>query len=84
MNRRGFLKLGLSAVAITAMPSLVKRLHLSEGPTALGGESDVVFEGSINGSVLEIDAPEGLNQSVFNYYQFQAALGLWKGITFIY
>ncbi|WP_034061781.1 DUF6588 family protein [Lacinutrix jangbogonensis] len=52
-------------------------------PTALGGESDVVFEGLINGEALEIDAPEGLNLSVFNYYQFQAAVGLWKGTTFI-
>lgn len=52
-------------------------------PTALGGESNVVLEGSINGDAIEIDAPEGLDQSVFNYFQFQAALGLWKGTTFI-
>lgn len=52
-------------------------------PTALGGESNVVFEGFINADEIEIDAPEGLNQSVFNYYQFQAALGLWKGTTLI-
>jgi len=52
-------------------------------PTALGGESNVVLEGSINGNSIEIDAPEGLNESVFNYFQFQASLGLWKGTTFI-
>ncbi|WP_299889960.1 DUF6588 family protein [uncultured Lacinutrix sp.] len=52
-------------------------------PSALGGESDVVFEGSINGNALEIDAPEGLNESFFNHYQLQAGLGLWKGTTLI-
>lgn len=52
-------------------------------PTALGGESNVVLEGSIDDEIIEIDAPEGLNQSVFNYFQIQAAIGLWKGTTFI-
>jgi len=52
-------------------------------PTALGGESDVVFEGFIEEDALEFDAPEGLNQSVFNYFQLQASLGLWKGTSLI-
>jgi hypothetical protein len=52
-------------------------------PTALGGESTVVFLGSIDDDIVEIEAPEGLNQSVFNYYQFQTSLGLWKGTSLI-
>jgi len=52
-------------------------------PSALGGESNVVFEGVINGDSFEFDAPEGLNQSLVNHYQVQAGLGLWKGTTLI-
>ncbi|MEJ6791570.1 MAG: hypothetical protein QNK89_02215 [Lacinutrix sp.] len=43
----------------------------------------MVFEGFIEEDAIEFDAPEGLNQSVFNYYQFQASLGLWKGTSLI-
>jgi len=52
-------------------------------PTALGGESNVVLEGNIEGDAFEFDAPEGLNESYVNHYQMQVGLGLWKGTTLI-
>ncbi len=52
-------------------------------PSALGGKSNVVFEGVINDNTFEFDAPEGLDQSYVNHYQVQAGLGLWKGTTLI-
>lgn len=52
-------------------------------PSALGGESNVVFEGVINDSEFEFEAPEGLGQSYVNHYQLQAGLGIWKGTTLI-
>ena len=52
-------------------------------PTALGAESNVVLEGSINDEVFEFEAPEGLDKNYVNHYQLQAGLGLWKGTTLI-
>ncbi|MFD2823193.1 DUF6588 family protein [Lacinutrix iliipiscaria] len=52
-------------------------------PTALGGESDVVLQGQIEGEAFEFDAPEGLDESYVNHYQMQFGLGLWKGTTLI-
>ncbi len=52
-------------------------------PSALGGESNVVFEGVINDDPFEFEAPEGLDQSYVNHYQLQAGLGIWKGTTLI-
>ncbi len=52
-------------------------------PTALGNDDFVVIEGSIGSDVFEFDSPEGINQATVNHAQFQAALGLWKGITLI-
>ena len=48
-------------------------------PTTLGGESNVVLEGFIEDDQFEFDAPEGLNESYVNHYQFQFGLGLWQG-----
>ena len=52
-------------------------------PSALGGDSNVIFEGVINDDVFEFEAPEGLDQSYVNHYQLQAGLGIWKGTTLI-
>jgi len=52
-------------------------------PTALGGDNIVVLEGSLGDDSFEFDSPQGIDESYVKHAQFQASLGLWKGITFI-
>ena len=78
-NKRNFLVTESSLVNLTIQGDD----DSAQIPTALGGESNVVLEGSINEEVFEFDAPEGLDQSYVNHYQLQAGLGLWKGTTLI-
>jgi len=51
--------------------------------SALGDRNFVVLEGNINGNSFEFDSPEGVNESYVKHAQIQAALGLWKGTSFI-
>jgi len=52
-------------------------------PTGLGGVTNVVLEGSIDGEVFEFDSPEGLSQSYLPHAQVQMALTMWHGTTLI-
>ncbi len=52
-------------------------------PTVLGGETNVVLEGTIQDSSFEFDAPEGVDKNELQHYQIQIGLGLWKGTTLI-
>lgn len=54
-----------------------------EVPTALGGDSDVDFDGDFGGIPLSVSAPNGVNQDQVLHPFLQASFSLWKGFEII-
>jgi hypothetical protein len=50
----------------------------AEVPTALGGDTDVFYDFSLNGEAYELQTFEGATQKVFYYPYLQGSIGLWK------
>ena len=55
----------------------IRGAQTAQVPTALGGETSVFYDFTLNGEGFELQTFEGANQQVFYYPYLQGSIGLW-------